>query len=75
MNSGTISLFTLHTLDVDDVLLSVHLDNLANLLAFVVSPDDLFIKTNIVELLYSQQINKFNWTNNRLSVQLHLLYL
>lgn len=43
MDSGAIGLLTLHTLNVDDVFLPVYLDNFANLLAFVVSPDNLFI--------------------------------
>lgn len=43
MDSGSIGLLTLHTLDVDDVFLPVYLDNFANLLAFVVSPDHLII--------------------------------
>lgn len=41
MDCGAIGLLTLHTLDVNDVLLPVDLDNFANLLAFVVSPDNL----------------------------------
>lgn len=41
MDSGSVGLLTLHTLNVDDVFLPVHLDNFANLLAFVVSPDHL----------------------------------
>lgn len=47
MDSGSIGLLTLHTLDVDDVFLPVYLDDFANLLAFVVSSDHLFIKTDV----------------------------
>lgn len=42
MDSGAVSFFTLHTFNVDDVFLSVHLDNFANLLAFVMSTYDLY---------------------------------
>lgn len=41
MHSCAVSLLALHPLDVDDVLLSVHLDHLADLLAFVVSSNHL----------------------------------
>lgn len=41
MDSCTISFLMLHLLDVDDILLSVHLDYLANLLTFVVSSNHL----------------------------------
>ena len=41
VDSCAVSLLTLHPLDVDDVLLSVHLDHLADLLAFVVSSNHL----------------------------------
>lgn len=44
MDSCAVGLLTLHTLNVDDVLLPVDLDNFANLLAFVVSPDNLQTK-------------------------------
>lgn len=43
MDRGSISLLSLNTLDVDDVLLPVDLHHFANLLAFVVSTDDLFV--------------------------------
>lgn len=52
MNGGSIGLLTLHTLNVDDVFLPVYLDNFANLLAFVVSPDHLF-KNKDVKHQYS----------------------
>lgn len=41
MHSGAVGLLALHTLNVDDVLLPVHLDHFANLLPFVMSPDNL----------------------------------
>lgn len=46
MDCGAVGLLTLHTLDVNDVLLPVDLDNFANLLAFVVSPDNLVMRGN-----------------------------
>lgn len=46
MDCGAVGLLTLHTLNVNDVLLSVDLDNFANLLAFVVSPDNLVMRGN-----------------------------
>lgn len=45
MDCGSIGLLSLHTLNVDDVLLPVDLHNLADLLAFVVSTDHLFVNT------------------------------
>lgn len=42
MDCGSVGLLSLHTLDVDDVLLPVDLHHFANLLAFVVSADHLF---------------------------------
>lgn len=45
MDCGSVGLFSLHTLDVDDVLLPVDLDHFANLLAFVVSTDNLFVNS------------------------------
>lgn len=45
MDSCAISLLTLNTFNVDDIFFSVHLDHLADLLSFVVSPDNL--NTNI----------------------------
>jgi len=41
VHSGAVGLLALHTLNVDDVLLPVHLDHFANLLPFVMSPDNL----------------------------------
>lgn len=41
MDCGSIGLFSLHTLNVDDILLPVDLHYFADLLAFVVSTDDL----------------------------------
>jgi hypothetical protein len=41
MDGCAISLLSLDSFDVDDVLLPVHLDHLANLLAFVVSANNL----------------------------------
>lgn len=43
MDCGSVGLLSLHTLNVDDVLLPVDLDYFANLLAFVVSTDNLFV--------------------------------
>lgn len=45
MDCGSIGLLSLHTLNVDDVLLPVDLHNLADLLAFVVSTNHLFVNT------------------------------
>ena len=45
MDCGSIGLFSLHALDVDDVLLPVDLHHFANLLAFVVSADHLLVNT------------------------------
>lgn len=50
MDSGAVSFFTLHAFNVDDVFLSVHLDNLANLLAFVVSAYDLQIQGRVIKV-------------------------
>lgn len=44
MNCGAVGLLSLNTLDVNDILLPVDLDNFANLLAFVVSPDNLVMR-------------------------------
>lgn len=44
MDRGSIGLLSLNTLDVDDILLPVDLHHFANLLAFVVSTDNLFVK-------------------------------
>ncbi len=44
MDCGAVGLFTLNALDVNNILLSVDLDNFANLLAFVVSPDNLVMR-------------------------------
>lgn len=41
MDCGSVGLLSLNTLDVDDVLLPVDLHNFADLLAFVVSADNL----------------------------------
>lgn len=41
VHSCAVGLLTLHTLDVDDVFLPVHLDHLADLLPFVMPPDNL----------------------------------
>lgn len=43
MDCGSIGLLSLDTLNVDDVLLPVDLHHFANLLAFVVSADNLFV--------------------------------
>lgn len=43
MDCGSIGLFSLDTLNVDDILLPVDLHHFANLLAFVVSTDNLFV--------------------------------
>lgn len=47
MDCGSVGLLSLHTLDVDDVLLSVDLHHFANLLAFVVSTDNLFVNITV----------------------------
>lgn len=47
MDCGSVGLLSLHTLDVDDVLLPVDLHDLADLLAFVVSTDNLFVNNTI----------------------------
>lgn len=41
VDSCAVGLLTLHAFNVDDVFFPVHLDHLADLLAFVVSPDNL----------------------------------
>lgn len=41
VHSGAVGLLTLHALNVDDVLLPVHLHHFADLLPFVMTPDDL----------------------------------
>ena len=43
MDCGSVGLLSLNTLDVDDVLLPVDLHDFADLLAFVVSTDNLFV--------------------------------
>lgn len=43
MDCGSVGLFSLDTLNVDDILLPVDLHNFADLLAFVVSTDNLFV--------------------------------
>lgn len=43
MDCGSVGLFSLDTLNVDDILLPVDLHHFANLLAFVVSTDNLFV--------------------------------
>ncbi|EGW01116.1 hypothetical protein I79_004856 [Cricetulus griseus] len=43
MDRCAISFFSLHSFNVDDVFLPVHLDHFANLLTFVVSSDNLKI--------------------------------
>lgn len=45
MDCGSVGLLSLHTLDVDDVLLPVDLHHFANLLAFVVSTDNLLVNS------------------------------
>lgn len=45
MDCCSIGLLSLHTLDVDDILFPVDLDYFANLLAFVVSTDNLYVNT------------------------------
>ena len=45
MDCGSVSLFPLHAFNVDDVLLPVDLHYFADLLAFVVSTDNLFEET------------------------------
>lgn len=43
MDCGSVGLLSLHTLDVDDILFPVDLHYFADLLAFVVSTDNLFV--------------------------------
>lgn len=50
MDCCAIGLLTLYTLDVNHILLPVDLDNFANLLAFVVSPDNLAEKEKAREI-------------------------
>lgn len=52
MDCGSIGFLSLHTLNVDDVLLPVHLHHFANLLAFVVSTDNLFVNNNAVKQMH-----------------------
>lgn len=47
VDSRAVSLLTLHPFNVDDVLLSIHLDYLANLLTFVVSSNHLRENTKL----------------------------
>lgn len=49
MDCGSIGLLSLDTLNVDDVLLPVDLHHFANLLAFVVSADNLFVNETTVK--------------------------
>lgn len=46
VDCGAIGLLTLYTLDVNHILLPVDLHNFADLLAFVVSPDNLAKEEN-----------------------------
>lgn len=66
MDCGSIGLLSLDTLDVDDVLLPVDLHNFADLLAFVVSTDNLFVNRGRKSSKYSLQFNIihniFSWT-------------
>lgn len=45
MDCGSVGLFSLHALDVDDVLLPVNLHHFADLLAFVVSTNNLKVQS------------------------------
>ena len=47
VDSRAVSLLTLHPFNVDDVLLPIHLDYLANLLTFVVSSNHLRENTKL----------------------------
>lgn len=55
MDCGSVGLLSLHALNVDDVLFPVDLHNFPNLLAFVMSTDNLFgdntIKSSMCSLL------------------------
>lgn len=58
MDCGSIGLFSLDTLNVDDILLPVDLHHFANLLAFVVSTDNLFV--NKAEFMSAPECH-FTW--------------
>lgn len=58
MDCGSIGLFSLDTLNVDDILLPVDLHHFANLLAFVVSTDNLFV--NKTEFMSAPECH-FTW--------------
>lgn len=60
MDCGSIGLFSLDTLNVDDILLPVDLHHFANLLAFVVSTDNLFV--NKPECMSAPE-SHFTWPN------------
>lgn len=49
MDCGSVGLLSLHTLDVDDILLPVDLHHLADLLPFIVSTDNLGAKASLAQ--------------------------
>lgn len=48
MYSCAISFLTLYTLNVDNILLSIYLDYFANLLSFIMAPNNLEIKVSLL---------------------------
>lgn len=56
MDCGAVSFLTLYALDVNHILLSVDLHNFADLLAFVVSPDNLAEKKSKRNDIMNRQI-------------------
>lgn len=84
MDCCSIGLLSLHTLDVDDILLPVDLDYFANLLAFVVSTDNLYVNTqagqtnppNMLHISYEKEplsnTNHITWTSSSLRMGMDL---
>lgn len=87
MDCGSVGLLSLHALNVDDVLFPVDLHNFPNLLAFVMSTDNLFgdntIKSSMCSLLFKDTycrlpaIQDYNtWTSSsfRMGMDLTLYF-
>lgn len=84
MDCCSIGLLSLHTLDVDDILFPVDLDYFANLLAFVVSTDNLYVNTqggqtnlpNMLHISYKKEplsnTNHITWTSSSLRMGMDL---
>lgn len=80
MDRSSVGLFSLHTLNVDDVLLPVDLYYFANLLALVVSTDNLFQHHNKVKQMHPHQfsdehvsrIGYGTWTSSSLRMGMDL---